>query len=36
MVIRPPEEIYHATVDVVNPSEEAEEDGEDGEIPVPE
>lgn len=37
MVIRPPEEIYHATVDVVNPSEEeeAEDDG-DGEIPVPE
>ena len=29
MVIRPPEEIYHATVDVVNPQEtEGEEDGE--------
>ncbi|NNJ28051.1 30S ribosomal protein S6 [Alienimonas chondri] len=35
MVIRPPEEIYHATVDVVNPSEDADEEG-DGEVPVPE
>ena len=35
MFIRPPEEIYHATVDVVNPSEEADEDGE-GEVAIPE
>ena len=35
MVIRPPEEIYHATVDVVNPPEETGEVGDDGEIPVP-
>ncbi|QDT18014.1 30S ribosomal protein S6 [Alienimonas californiensis] len=26
MVIRPPEEIYHATVDVVNPSDEGDDD----------
>ena len=36
MVIRPPEEIYHATVDVVNPSEEAEDDDEDGGVAIPE
>ena len=34
MVIRPPEEIYHATVEVVNPSEE-EGVEEDDEIAVP-
>ena len=35
MVIRPPEEIYHATVDVVNPQE-VEDDGEEGEVAIPE
>ena len=35
MVIRPPVEIYDATVEVVNPSEEYEEEGAEGEIPVP-
>ena len=35
MVIRPPEEIYHATVDVVNPQE-VEDDDEDGEVAIPE
>ena len=35
MFIRPPEEIYHATVEVVNPSEEEGGDG-DGEVAIPE
>ena len=35
MVIRPPEEIYHATVEVVNPQE-VEGDDEDGEVAIPE